>query len=228
MDFTLAHMWSQMGIVAKMVVIILGIMSVVTLGISIERFIAYTKAATQSKAFAQAVQDQLAKGLFKEAAEQASCFAGSHIAPVVKAGLTEFLAAQALSKGNYDVHGAVKGAIERASARQLSMLRRGLSALATVGSTAPFVGLFGTTFGIINSFQGMAKEGGGGLGAVAAGIAEALVTTAVGIGVAIVAVLLYNYFTSRVETLEVDTHESAGEIIALLAKEQAKDAAKAA
>jgi biopolymer transport protein ExbB/TolQ len=109
------------------------------------------------------------------------------------------------------------------------MLRRGLSALATVGSTAPFVGLFGTTFGIINSFQGMAKEGGGGLGAVAAGIAEALVTTAVGIGVAIAAVLLYNYFTSRVDTLQVDTEESAGEVMGLLAKEAATDqAAKAA
>jgi biopolymer transport protein ExbB len=102
----------------------------------------------------------------------------------------------------------------------MSLLRRGLAALATVGSTAPFVGLFGTTFGIINSFQGMAKEGGGGLGSVAAGIAEALVTTAVGIGVAIAAVLLFNFFTSRIETMEVDAHESAGELLGLLAKEQ--------
>ena len=229
MDFTIAHMWTQMGIVAKLVVIILGFMSVTTLGISIERFIAYTRATSQSKAFARVVQELLNQKLFKEAADAAKTYPNSHIAPVIRAGLLEYVEAKAISgKAAYDVHSAIKNAIERTSARQMAMLRRGLSALATVGSCAPFVGLFGTTFGIINSFQGMAKEGGGGLGAVAAGIAEALVTTAVGIGVAIVAVLLYNYFTSRVETLEVDTHESAGEIIALLAKEQAKDAAKAA
>ncbi len=222
MDFTLAQMWAQMGIVAKMVVIILGIMSVTTLAVTVERFIAFTRASGQSKAFALATQELLKKGQFKEASEAAANYKASHIAPVVRSGLVEFLAAKELSGKNYDVHGAVQGAIERAAARQMAGLRRGLSALATVGSTAPFVGLFGTTFGIINSFQGMAKEGGGGLGAVAAGIAEALVTTAVGIGVAIAAVLLYNYFTSRIDGLEVDTHETAGEVVALLAKEQAK------
>jgi biopolymer transport protein ExbB/TolQ len=222
MDFTLAQMWHQMGIVAKLVVIALGLMSVATLAIAVERFIAYARAASQSRAFALATQDLLAKGQFKEAADAAGRYQASHIAPVIRSGLLEFLSVRGLSGKNFDAHGAVANAIERTSQRQLAMLRRGLAVLATVGSTAPFVGLFGTTFGIINSFQGMAKEGGGGLGAVAAGIAEALVTTAVGIGVAIAAVLLYNYFTARMETLEVDTHESAGEVVALLAKEQAK------
>ena len=168
------------------------------------------------------VRTLLANGQFKDAAAAAHRFVGSHIAPVIGSGLSEFLAAQALSgKGNFDVHGAVKSAIERSTARQVAGLRKGLSALATIGATAPFVGLFGTTFGIINSFQGMAKEASGGLGAVAGGIAEALVTTGAGIGVAIVSVLLYNYFTATVEGLEVDTQESAGEVVALLAKAQA-------
>jgi len=229
MDFTLAQMWAQMGVVAKLVVVILGIMSVTTLAITVERFITYTRAASQSRQFALALQELLAKGQLREASEQALTYKASHIAPVIKAGLTEYLQAQALHKASFDVHGAVKNAIDRTTERQMAGLRKGLSALATVGSTAPFVGLFGTTFGIINSFQGMAKEGGGGLGAGAAGIAEALVTTAVGIGVAIAAVLLYNYFTARVEGLEVDTHESAGEVVAMLAREQAKDpSAKAA
>jgi biopolymer transport protein ExbB len=221
MDFTLVQMWHQMGMVAKLVVVALGLMSVATLAIAVERFITYARAASQSRAFAIATQELLARGQFQEAAEAAGRYKASHIAPVIRSGLTEYLNVQALS-GKIDAHGAVTNAIERTSQRQLALLRRGLAVLATVGSTAPFVGLFGTTFGIINSFQGMAKEGGGGLGAVAAGIAEALVTTAVGIGVAIAAVLLYNYFTSRMETLEVDTHESAGEVVALLAKEQAK------
>ncbi|MGC4113515.1 MAG: MotA/TolQ/ExbB proton channel family protein [Myxococcales bacterium] len=222
MDFTLAQMWAQMGIVAKMVVIILGIFSVATLGIAIERFVTFARATGQSRAFAQVTAPLLSERKFKEVAEAAGKYKVSHIAPVVRAGLNEYLAAQALSGKSYDVHGAVKGAIDRTASRQLSTLRNGLSVLATVGSTAPFVGLFGTTFGIINSFQGMAKEGGGGLGAVAAGIAEALVTTAVGIGVAIAAVLLYNYFTARIEGLEVDTNETAGEVVAMLAKDQAK------
>lgn len=223
MDFTLAQMWAQMGIVAKLVVITLGLFSVATLGIAIERFVTFARATSQSRAFAQLTAPLLSERKFKEVSEAAAQFKASHIAPVVRAGLNEYLAAQALSgKGGYDVHGAIKGAIDRVASRQLSTLRNGLSVLATVGSTAPFVGLFGTTFGIINSFQGMAKEGGGGLGAVAAGIAEALVTTAVGIGVAIAAVLLYNYFTARIEGLEVDTNETAGEVVAMLAKDQAK------
>jgi biopolymer transport protein ExbB/TolQ len=229
MDFTLAHMWTQMGIVAKLVVIILGVMSVVVLAVTVERLLTYMRAGTQSREFAMAVQDLFAKKQIKDAMELAGRYGKSHIAPVIRAGLSEYLQAQELNKAHFDVHGAVKAAIDRAAERQMASLRKGLSALATVGSTAPFVGLFGTTMGIINSFQGMAKEGGGGLGAVAAGIAEALVTTAVGIGVAITAVLVYNYFTARVEGLEVDAHEAAGEVVAMLAREQAKDeTAKAA
>jgi biopolymer transport protein ExbB len=223
MDFTLVQMWAQMGLIAKLVVVALALMSVVTLAVATERLLAFRRARRQSQAFVAATRDLLAKGQFKEAAATATHYAGSHIAPVVGSGLSEFVSAQALSgKGNFDVHGAVKGAIERAAVRQIADLRKGLSALATIGSTAPFVGLFGTTFGIINSFQGMAREASGGLGAVAGGIAEALVTTAVGIGVAIVAVLLYNYFTATVEGFEVDTQESAGEVVALLAREQAR------
>ncbi len=124
--------------------------------------------------------------------------------------------------------GAVNRAIEKSGTREMAGMRRGLAGLATVGSTAPFVGLFGTVFGIINSFQGMAAEGGGGLGAVAGGIAEALITTGAGIGVAVVAVLLYNYFTSQVDALQVDTNESAIEILDVLVKQhEAVPSAKA-
>jgi biopolymer transport protein ExbB/TolQ len=94
-------------------------------------------------------------------------------------------------------------------------MRRGLSALATIASSAPFVGLFGTVFGIITAFQNMAdpSKGGGGLATVSAGISEALLTTAVGLAVAIVSVWFYNYFTARVEELTIDVDETAGEIL---------------
>jgi biopolymer transport protein ExbB len=218
MDFTLLQMWGQMGIIAKTVVVILAIMSVVAVAVTIERLLTYRKAIRESRAFAFTLKDLFAKKLFKEAAEAAAKYKTSHIAPVIRAALNEFLEAKEAGKAGGE-QGLMSAAVARVSERQTATLRKGLSALATIGSTAPFVGLFGTTFGIINSFQGMAKEGGGGLGAVAAGIAEALVTTAVGIGVAIVSVLLYNYFTSRAEVLEVDTHESASEVVAMLTKE---------
>ena len=220
MDFTIPQMWASMGAIAKAVVIILGIMSIYVIAISAERLIVYLRARGQSRAYALLIRDLLEQGKYKEAADAAGQFKNSHIAKVIRSALQEYL--KASTGGNdaaYDVVGAVNRAIEKVSEREMNGMRRGLGGLATVGSTAPFVGLFGTTFGIINSFQGMAKEGGGGLGAVSAGIAEALVTTAVGIGVAVVAVLLYNFFTTKVDNIQVDTNESAVEIVDLLIKQ---------
>jgi biopolymer transport protein ExbB/TolQ len=94
-------------------------------------------------------------------------------------------------------------------------LSRGLPVLATVSTSAPFVGLFGTVFGIITAFQQMAdpsKGGGGGLATVSAGISEALLTTAVGLGVAIGAVWFYNYFTTRLEDIGNLIDDATGEL----------------
>lgn len=219
MDFTIPQMWAAMGFIAKSVVIILGIMSIYVIAVSAERLIVFFRARSQSRAYAMLIQDLLDKGKYKEAADAAGQFKGSHIAKVIRAALQEYLKAESEEeRRRYDVVGAVNRAIEKTTEREMNGMRRGLGGLATVGSTAPFVGLFGTTFGIINSFQGMAKEGGGGLGAVSAGIAEALLTTAVGIGVAVVAVMLYNFFTTKLDNLQVDTNESAVEIVDLLVK----------
>jgi biopolymer transport protein ExbB/biopolymer transport protein TolQ len=92
-------------------------------------------------------------------------------------------------------------------------MKRGLSALATIGSTAPFVGLFGTVVGILNAFKGIANSKATGLSAVAGGIAEALVTTAFGLLVAVPAVWAYNYFTNKVEAFDVEMDNSSMELI---------------
>ncbi|MCU0661735.1 MAG: MotA/TolQ/ExbB proton channel family protein [Myxococcota bacterium] len=220
MDFTLSQMWIQMGIVAKVVVAVLAVMSIFTVAVSVERLVVFGRAQRQSRRYARKAREALENRRYKEACDMALRLKASHVASVIGAALTEFVAAApdgALSQ-SYDVLGAVQRAIEKTIARQNAILRRGLSGLATVGSTAPFVGLFGTTFGIINAFQGMAREGGGGLGAIAAGIAEALITTAVGIGVAVVAVLLYNYFTAHIEEMQVDANESGVEVVDLMLK----------
>ena len=85
--------------------------------------------------------------------------------------------------------------------------------VASTGSTAPFIGLFGTVIGIITAFQGIAASGGGGLGAVSAGIAEALIVTAVGLFVAITSVLLFNYLTAAFERLDMRMQHAASELV---------------
>jgi biopolymer transport protein ExbB len=108
---------------------------------------------------------------------------------------------------------ASKRALERTEAIVHAELKRGLGGLATIGSTAPFVGLFGTVVGILNAFKGISQEKATGLAAVAGGIAEALVTTAVGLFVAIPAVMMFNYLTGRVEAFDVEMDNSSSELI---------------
>jgi biopolymer transport protein ExbB/TolQ len=221
-DFTISHMWASMGVIAKLVVFTLIVMSIVTLAITVERLVTYARARRQSREFALAVKDLLAKREYVQARQAASQFQGSHIAPVIGSSLNEYLLIkEAKVRDDFELRTELEAAVSRTTERTLANMRKGLAALATIGSTAPFVGLFGTTFGIINAFQAMAKEGGGGLGSIAAGISEALFTTAVGIGVAIVAVLVYNFFTAKVEGLEVDTHDASGEVVALLVRDNA-------
>jgi len=116
----------------------------------------------------------------------------------------------------------VRRALQRATAIKIAEFRRGLSGLATIGSTAPFVGLFGTVFGIINAFVGMGESASAGISAVAGGIAEALVTTAVGLAVAVPAVWLFNYFTSKVDNFVVEMDNSSAELIDFFLKQRGK------
>ena len=102
-------------------------------------------------------------------------------------------------------------------------LKRGVSGLATIGSTAPFVGLFGTVLGIINAFRKIEEMKTTGLTAVAGGIAEALVTTAVGLFVAVPAVWVYNYFTGKIEHFDVEMSNSSSELIDYFIKRRQRE-----
>jgi biopolymer transport protein ExbB/biopolymer transport protein TolQ len=135
------------------------------------------------------------------------------LAKVVVAGLQEFRAHQMNSDISGEEIEASKRALERAEAIVHAELKRGISSLATIGSTGPFVGLFGTVVGIINAFKGISSEKSTGLGAVAGGISEALVTTAVGLFVAIPAVWMYNYFSGRIEAFDVEMGNSSSELV---------------
>ncbi len=209
----LVALWRQMGGLAKAVVVALFIMSAWSIGVMIDRFIAYSAARKQSRQFATAVAGALREGKLDEAIKIADRYKKSHLAKVVVAGLQEFRAHQISTEIPGEEIEASKRALERAEAIVHAELKRGVSSLATVGSTAPFVGLFGTVVGIINAFKNMASEKSTGIGAVAGGISEALVTTAVGLFVAIPAVWMFNIFTTRVEGFDVEMGNSSSELI---------------
>jgi biopolymer transport protein ExbB/biopolymer transport protein TolQ len=225
-QFDVASLWRQMGGLAKAVVILLFFMSAYSIGVMIDRMLAYSAARKQSRQFAPAVAGALREGKLDEAVKIADRFKKSHLAKVVVAGLQEFQAHQISSEIPGEEIEASKRALERAEAIVHAELKRGVSALATIGSTAPFVGLFGTVVGIINAFKGISSEKSSGLGAVAGGISEALVTTAIGLFVALPGVWAYNYFTSRIESFDVEMGNSSSELIDYFLKRSQRGARK--
>jgi biopolymer transport protein ExbB/biopolymer transport protein TolQ len=224
-SFDPRSMWNQMGLLAKLVVVTLFVMSAWSIGVMIDRVIAYSGARGQSRQFAPAVAGALREGKLDEAIKIADRYPKSHLAKVVVAGLQEFRAHQMSSDRSGEEIEASKRALERAEAIVHAELKRGISSLATIGSTGPFVGLFGTVVGIINAFKGISSEKSTGLGAVAGGISEALVTTAVGLFVAIPAVWMYNYFSGRIEAFDVEMGNSSSELVDYFLKRTQKASA---
>ena len=218
-------MWQQMGIVAKLVAFVLFFMSMWSIGVAVERVFTFTQARKQSKLFAPQVSKHLKDGRLKDAIALSSSknYRYSHLAKVVLAGLQEYQFQQdsGANLSREDMMDTVHRSIQRASALTASDLKKGVPALATIGSTAPFVGLLGTVVGVITAFQGIATSGSGGIGAVSAGIAEALVETALGLVVAIPAVWFYNYLTGRVEYFNVEMDNSSSEMVDYFIKKTA-------
>jgi biopolymer transport protein ExbB len=206
-------MLKQMGWIARIVVVILFIMSAWSIGVMIDRFIAFSAARKQSRQFAPAVAGALREGKLDEAIRVAERNKKSHLAKVVTAGLQEFKAHGESTEIPGEQIEASKRALERAEAIVHAELKRGLGGLATIGSTAPFVGLFGTVIGILDAFRKISEQKATGLGAVAGGISEALVTTALGLFVAIPAVMMFNYFTGKVEAFDVEMDNSSSELV---------------
>jgi biopolymer transport protein ExbB len=227
MDFTLVGLWHEMGFMARGVVVVLLAMSAYSLSIAVERLLAYRKGRALSRLYIEALAPLVESAArLPEAVGLDKKFGGSPVARVVGAGVNEYaknLAAGARAAAAFDVAETVNRTMERVKERELAGLRRGLPVLATVASSAPFVGLFGTVGGIITAFQKLADptKGGGGIGTVSAGIAEALITTAVGLGVAIVTVWFFNYFTAKLDDITIDIDETASELVDSILKSHA-------
>jgi biopolymer transport protein ExbB/TolQ len=212
-----------MGMIERMsgpaiaVAVVLIIMSMWSIGVAIERIFTFTQARNQSKLFAPQVAKHLKEARLKDAIALSSSknYRYSHLAKVVLAGLQEYQFQQesGANLSREDVLDTVRRSIQRASALTASDLKKGIAALATIGSTAPFVGLLGTVVGVIVAFNGIASSGSSGIGAVAGGISEALVETALGLVVAIPAVWFYNYLTGRIEYFNVEMDNSSSELV---------------
>jgi biopolymer transport protein ExbB len=220
MSVDLIHLWGTMGWFAKGVVIIMAFMSIWSLTIMIQKFFQFQRSQAETRKFAP----QFSRAIQEENLDQAISLAEknkkSHVSRVLGEALAEV---KPLLRDRATITAADINSAERAVERQmlivLSEFKRGTGILATVGSTAPFVGLLGTTMGIVNAFTGMAQAGAsGGLAGISAGIAEALITTAFGLMVAIPAVWAYNYFATKIENLSVEMTYTSKELIDYLIK----------
>lgn len=211
MQASLVDLWAHMGTFARAVVGVLLLMSLSSLLIAIERALLFAQDRSACRRFAERVGRLLDADDFAGAAKAQLDGEGGHLGRVIRAGLSAY---KATRSDDEDIAlESVARALERQSAREVQRLRRGQGWLGTVAATAPFVGLLGTVVGIVNAFDAIAAAGSGGIGTVSAGIAEALVTTAFGLLVAIPAVVAFNFVQTYVEARAVDLSESSNELL---------------
>jgi biopolymer transport protein ExbB len=218
MEMSLIELWGTMGWFARGIVFVLAIMSIWSLSISFKKWWDLRQAQSETRRFAPEFSQFLEEDNMGEAINLADQYKKSHVARVLGGALTEVR--PLIQDGSVtvaDINSAER-AIEREMLMTITDLKRGLGVLATVGSTAPFVGLLGTTMGVVNAFMGMSVSGSGGLSAISAGIAEALITTAFGLLVAIPAVWLYNYFQTKIDNLTAEMTYTSKEMIDYLIK----------
>jgi biopolymer transport protein ExbB/biopolymer transport protein TolQ len=207
------HIFADMGPVGWAVMIFLLILSVYSLSVMFDKFRTFRAARNESQQFLPEFVACLKENRLEQAVEVSRKHRHSHLAKVVIAGIMEYVNDESKNKHKQSVVDAVHRALERSNAVTSAEMKKGLGGLATIGSTAPFIGLFGTVVGILQAFQGIAESGSGGIASVSAGIAEALVATAVGLFVAIPAVMGFNYFTSMLERFQVEMTISSAELV---------------
>lgn len=219
MQVSLLHLWAESGGFAKGIIILLLIMSIASLGTATAKWWRFRKSRKATRRFAPEFARFLQEEELDGAIELAEKEKVSHVARVLGQALSEVkpLLRDRATITSGDINSAER-AVERQSLILLSELKTGMAILATVGATAPFVGLLGTTMGVVNAFTGMALTGSGGLAAISAGISEALITTAFGLAVAIPAVWLYNYFQTKIENITVEMTYTSKELIDFLIK----------
>ena len=210
MEFSFQELWLHTSLPVKGVIITIVFMAFWCMYVVVERLIALGRARGQSRDLAAEIVGPLSKndaaGALAVARKEQ--YKAAYLGRLVVAGLSEFSA----RPDKYGVE-AVQRALSRTTITEGADLRRGMAVLATVGATSPFVGLVGTVLGIINAFKAMGSSKSVDLTTLAPAIGEALITTAIGIAVALVGVWMFNYFTARIEAITNDMDVSIQELI---------------
>lgn len=213
MTFDLAHIWGSMSLANKAITIFIALMGLLTAAITFERVVALGKSARVSREFAAKVEPALADWNLDAILQIARAHEASNLARLFDALVVKYAQVTTRAVGGMSAIDAVRNESGRRLEVLGAELKRGMPVLATIGSITPFVGLLGTVIGIIAAFQAIGAAGAGGIGTVSAGIAEALIETAFGLAVAIPAVMVFNYLTSRISTVEAALARSAGQLI---------------
>jgi len=196
----------------------LAALSVFSVGLIMDKHRRFRSAWRQSQMFKPVFGKFLHGGELQELLDAVPQHQNSYVAQVVSAGILEYDGMRQNGGDPVASMELVTSALRDSMSETLIQLRRGLGFLATIGSTAPFIGLFGTVVGIINAFRGIAATGSGGMAAVSGGIAEALVATALGIFVAIPAVVAFNLFTGKIENFHVEMNRASSQLVNYLFK----------
>jgi len=214
---TITELLGNVGVFGLAVMICLAALSIYSVGLILDKHRRFRLASCQSHTFKSVFGKSLRAGELQSVIDAARKNQRSYMAQVVSAGIIEYEARETGSDRD-DSLDVVTTALDNAKEEALIEMKRGLGLLATIGSTAPFIGLFGTVVGIINAFRGISANGSGGMAAVSGGIAEALVATALGIFVAIPAVVAFNQFTGRLDQFQVEMNKASSELVNFLFK----------
>jgi biopolymer transport protein ExbB/biopolymer transport protein TolQ len=213
-----SELLGNVGLFGAAVMICLAILSVFSVGMIVDKHRRFRTASRQSQVFKPVFVKFIHGGEVKELIDAMPKHKSSHVAQVVSAGILEYDGVRQAGGDPVASLDLVTSALRESISETLIQMKRGLGFLATIGSIAPFIGLFGTVVGIINAFRGIAATGSGGMAAVSGGIAEALVATALGIFVAIPAVVAFNHFTGKLETFHVEMNRASSQLINCLFK----------
>ena len=216
MSFT--ELLGNVGLFGAAVMCCLIGLSIFSVALIVDKHRRFRAATRQSQMFKPAFGKFLRGGDVQELIDAVRTHPTSHVAQVVSAGILEYEGVRQAGGDPAASLELVTSAIRDAMSETLIQLKGGLGFLATIGSTAPFIGLFGTVVGIINAFRGIAASGSGGMAAVSGGISEALVATALGIFVAIPAVVAFNHFTGQLENFHVEMNRASSQLVNCLFK----------
>jgi biopolymer transport protein ExbB/TolQ len=215
---TFTELLGNVGIFGGAVMVCLALLSVFSVGVIVDKHRRFRLASRQSEMFKTVFKKFLHGGQIQELIEAARTHQNSYVAQVVSAGVLEYDGVRQSGGDPVASLELVTSALRDSMSETLIQLKRGLGFLATIGSTAPFIGLFGTVVGIINAFRSIAATGSGGMSVVSGGIAEALVSTALGIFVAIPAVCAFNHFTGKIENFHVEMNRASSQLVNRLFK----------